>query len=107
MSAREQGGDEPPPHITGSTGDENVAGDWHRARSYRFRRTEHNRLAGGEIRTQLESMSQMSRRDLLRAGVCAGLSLPALPRIVLADWRRGMRRGLTERPYLDAALRAE
>jgi lantibiotic modifying enzyme len=33
--------------------------------------------------------------------------VPSLPRAVLAEWRRSVARGLTERPYLDAALRAE
>ncbi|HLA91295.1 MAG TPA: lanthionine synthetase LanC family protein [Gemmatimonadaceae bacterium] len=52
-------------------------------------------------------MSQLSRRDLLRACACAGVALPALPRALLAEWRRAVARGLAERPYLDAALRAE
>ena len=49
----------------------------------------------------------MTRRDLLRAGVCAGFMVPALPRALVAEWRRAVARGLTERQYLDAALRAE
>jgi len=49
----------------------------------------------------------MTRRDLLRAGVCAGFTVTALPRALVAEWRHAVERGLTERPYLDAALRAE
>jgi lantibiotic modifying enzyme len=52
-------------------------------------------------------MTDMTRRDLLRAGVCAGFMVPALPRALVAEWRRAVERGRTERPYLDAALRAE
>ena len=49
----------------------------------------------------------MTRRDLLRAGACAGFTVPALPRALVAEWRRAVERGLAARPYLDAALRAE
>src|ERR1035437_7661720 len=49
----------------------------------------------------------LSRRDLLHSGLCAGAVVPALPRALLAEWRRAIERGATDRPYLDAALRAE
>jgi lantibiotic modifying enzyme len=49
----------------------------------------------------------MTRRELLRAGLCAGLAVPALPRALLAEWRRAIALGIAERPYVDAALRAE
>jgi lantibiotic modifying enzyme len=49
----------------------------------------------------------LSRRDLLHSALCAGAVVPALPRALLAEWRRAIERGATDRPYLDAALRAE
>jgi len=52
-------------------------------------------------------MHSISRRDLLHSALCAGAMIPALPRVVLAEWRRAIERGATDRPYLDAALRAE
>jgi lantibiotic modifying enzyme len=52
-------------------------------------------------------MHRLSRRELLHSALCAGAVLPALPRALLADWRRAAERGSSDRPYLDAALRAE
>ena len=52
-------------------------------------------------------MHRLSRRELLHSALCAGATLPALPRALLAEWRRAVERGATDRPYLDAALRAE
>ncbi|MFI5245465.1 MAG: lanthionine synthetase LanC family protein [Gemmatimonadales bacterium] len=52
-------------------------------------------------------MHKLSRRDLLHSALCAGAMAPALPRALLAEWRRAIERGATDRPYLDAALRAE
>jgi lantibiotic modifying enzyme len=52
-------------------------------------------------------MTPISRRTAIRIGLCAGASIPALPRLLLADWTVAFERGLLERPYLDAALRAE
>ena len=51
-------------------------------------------------------MRQLSRRTLLKAGLCTGAAA-ALPASVLAEWRRAVLRGDAPRPYLDAALRAE
>jgi lantibiotic modifying enzyme len=48
-----------------------------------------------------------SRRGFVHSALCAGVMAPALPRALLAEWRRGVERGATDRPYLDAALRAE
>jgi len=48
----------------------------------------------------------MSRRELLRLGVCAG-GASALPRHLLAEWSRAVRSSSLSRPYLEAALRAE
>jgi lantibiotic modifying enzyme len=52
-------------------------------------------------------MCSMTRREVIRAALCCGVALPALPRLVLAEWARSVRRGATDRPYLDAALRGE
>jgi lantibiotic modifying enzyme len=49
----------------------------------------------------------LSRREAIRAGACAAVAIPALPRFLLAEWRRAVASGALERPYLDAALRAE
>jgi lantibiotic modifying enzyme len=49
----------------------------------------------------------ISRRDVIRVGACAAVAIPALPRLLLAQWRNAVARGNVERPYLDAALRAE
>jgi len=43
---------------------------------------------------------------LITAGLCTGAAA-ALPGPLLAEWRRSLARGGTDRPYLDAALRAE
>jgi lantibiotic modifying enzyme len=52
-------------------------------------------------------MHRLSRRELLHSALCAGAVLPALPHALLAEWRRAVEHGATDRPYLDAALRAE
>lgn len=52
-------------------------------------------------------MPSLSRRDALRLGLCAGALAPALPRRLLAEWNRAVAGGRTDRPYLEAALRAE
>ena len=49
----------------------------------------------------------VNRREAIRAGACAALAIPALPELLLAEWRRALERGQLQRPYLDAALRAE
>ncbi|HVT38345.1 MAG TPA: lanthionine synthetase LanC family protein [Gemmatimonadaceae bacterium] len=49
----------------------------------------------------------LSRRDLVRVGMHAGAGLFALPRTLVAEWSRAAARGVSDRPYLDAALRAE
>ena len=49
--------------------------------------------------------SGMDRRDLLRHGLIAGVGI-AIPRVLAADWRRILELA-PDRPYLEAALRAE
>ncbi len=49
----------------------------------------------------------MSRREAIRAALWAGAALPALPGVVLREWANAQHRGEAERPYFDAALRAE
>ncbi|MFI5310668.1 MAG: lanthionine synthetase LanC family protein [Gemmatimonadales bacterium] len=62
--------------------------------------------AGAEWRTLLR-MGAITRRSAIHAGLCAAAAAPFLPRELLAAWRREHARGTSDRPYLDAALRAE
>lgn len=48
----------------------------------------------------------MKRRELMRHGLLAGVGALALPRVLMAEWRQILEAGV-ERPYLEAALRAE
>jgi len=52
-------------------------------------------------------MTPLSRREAVGLCLAAGAGANALPRRVLAEWRRALELGILTRPYLDAALRAE
>jgi lantibiotic modifying enzyme len=52
-------------------------------------------------------MTTVTRREMLRLGICGGAGIAVLPHVVIAEWSRAMSRGISDRPYLDAALRAE
>jgi lantibiotic modifying enzyme len=52
-------------------------------------------------------MSAVTRREMLRLGICSGAGVAVFPHVVIAEWSRAMSRGRSDRPYLDAALRAE
>jgi len=52
-------------------------------------------------------MAPISRREALHACLCGAAAAPFLPRALLAAWRDEQSRRPSDRPYLEAALRAE
>jgi lantibiotic modifying enzyme len=55
----------------------------------------------------VQIMAHLTRREAIHACLCSAVAAPFLPRALLAAWRTEDARRPTDRPHLEAALRAE